>query len=104
MLAPLVIASDTVLGVASNILRWYFLVTTWGHLPACLCRVVCGHLVVGGMLGGDVTWVLERAPKEVALAALPRALPIATGHPAWAAQVGLATSLGLIAPSLPRPY
>jgi hypothetical protein len=53
-------------------------------------RAVYGRHVVGG----DATRLLEHAPKEVALSALPLALFIATGQRAWAAQVRLAMSLG----------
>jgi hypothetical protein len=61
---------------------------------------VYGRLVVGGVLGGDVAWLLERAPKEVTLSTLPRALLAVTGQRTWATQVGLAMSLGLIVLSL----
>jgi hypothetical protein len=46
----------------------------------CLCGLVCGCRIVGGMLSGDTTRLLERAPGEVALFALPRALIAAIGQ------------------------
>jgi hypothetical protein len=56
--------------------------------------VVCGRLVVGGMLGGDTARLLERVPEDVALSSLLRALLAATRQRTWATQVGLAMSLG----------
>jgi hypothetical protein len=97
---PLVTTSDAVLGVTGGIVRQRLL--AWGRLPTCLCMVVCGHLIVGGVLGGDTTWLLECDPEEVALFVLPQAVFAAIGQSAWATQVGLATSLGLVMPSLPR--
>jgi hypothetical protein len=82
---PLVTASDTVLGAASGMAGWCLLVTASGHLLAHLCRVVCSYLIVGGVLSGDTTRLLERAPEEVALSALLWALLTATGQRAWAA-------------------
>jgi hypothetical protein len=49
---------------------WRLLIAAQGCLPTCLCRVVHDHLVVGGVLGGDIAWLLERVPEEVALSAL----------------------------------
>jgi hypothetical protein len=62
-----------------------------------------GRLIVGGVLGVDVAWLLERAPKEVDVSTLLWSFLTATGHRAWAAQVGQATSMGLITPSMLRP-
>jgi hypothetical protein len=59
------------------------------------------RLVVGRVLGGVTTRLLKRAPEEVALSTLLRIMPAASGQCAWAVLVRLATSLGLIAPSLP---
>jgi hypothetical protein len=56
------------------------LVTTWCHLPACLCGVVYGRLVVGGMLGANTVQLLERAPEEVAMSTLTRALVTVIGQ------------------------
>jgi hypothetical protein len=64
---PLVATFDAVLGVAGGVVGRCLLITAQGRLPACLCRAVHDCLVVGGVLGGDATWHLERAPKEVAL-------------------------------------
>jgi hypothetical protein len=83
---PLVTISDVVFGVVSDIVGWCLLVTALGHLPAHLCEAVCGHPVVGGVLDGDVVRLLT-----------------VNGQCTWASQVGLAMSLGLIAPSLQQP-
>jgi hypothetical protein len=85
LLALLVTTSGAILGAVSGIIERCLLIATWGHLPAHLCGAVCGHLVAGGMPGGDAVWILECAPKEVALSALPRALLVATRQCAWAA-------------------
>jgi hypothetical protein len=53
--------------------------------------------------GGDTMRLLKRAPNEVALSALPWALLTMSGQRAWATQVGLAMSLGLVTPSLSWP-
>jgi hypothetical protein len=45
---PLVTASDIVLGAVRGIIRWCHLVAAWGRLPARLCGVVYGRLIVGG--------------------------------------------------------
>jgi hypothetical protein len=92
----LVTASDVFLGVVSYIIGLCVLVAAWVHLPACLCRVVYGRLVVGGVLGGDTAWLLEHTPDEVALSTLPQALVAVTVQHTWAAQLGLAMSPGLI--------
>jgi hypothetical protein len=42
------------------------------------------HLIVGGVLGGDATWLLKHALEEVVLSALPWTLPTLIGHRAWA--------------------
>jgi hypothetical protein len=76
---PLVTASDAVLGAVSCIVERCLLVAARGRLSACLCGAVHGHLIVGGELGGDAVQLLERAPKEVALSALPWALLAAPG-------------------------
>jgi hypothetical protein len=100
---PLVITFDAILGMVSYIVGQHLLVAAWGHLPAQLCGAVHGHLIVGGVLDGDTAWLLKRALEEVALSALAWALLTPTGQHAWATQVGLAMSLWLIVPSLPRP-
>jgi hypothetical protein len=71
--------SDDVLGAVSCIIRRCLIVMAWGRLPAHLCEAVYGCLIVGGVLGGDATRLLEHAPEEVALSALPWALLIANG-------------------------
>jgi hypothetical protein len=63
LLTPLVATFDAVLGAVGGVVRWRLLIATWGHLPTCLCRVVHDCLVVGGVLGGDVARLHERAPK-----------------------------------------
>jgi hypothetical protein len=45
-----------------------------GCLPTSLGRAKYDRLVAGGALDGDVTWLLERVPEEVAMSALSRAL------------------------------
>jgi hypothetical protein len=87
-----------------SIIGRHLLIVARGCLLACLCRVVHTLLVVGGVLGGDAARLLKRALKEVALSALPQALPTAIGQHAWAVLVWLTMSLGLIAPSLPQPH
>jgi hypothetical protein len=63
----------------SGIIGQRILVAAWGRLPAHLPRAMCGGLIVGGMLGGNAARLLERAPEEVALSTLPRALLTVTG-------------------------
>jgi hypothetical protein len=65
-------------------------------LPARLCQVVHGGLIVGGVLGGNTARILECALDEVPLSTMPCALLAANGQRSWAAQVGLTTSLWLI--------
>jgi hypothetical protein len=48
------------------------LVTAWGCLPTHRCGVVHDRLIVDGVLGDDLTRLLERASKEATLFALPR--------------------------------
>jgi hypothetical protein len=97
LLAPLVTASDAVLGTASDIIGRRLLVASWGRL----CVAACGRLVVGGMMGGNTAWLIECALEEVTLSALPWALRIATGHSkAWDAKSveGDVTNLVTMAP------
>jgi hypothetical protein len=103
LLAPLVAAFDALLGTVSSGIGRRLLVSAWGRFPAYLCEAGHDHLVPGGVLGGDATWLLERASKEFALFPLPRALLAATGQCAGAVLVSLAVSLRLIVSSLPSP-
>jgi hypothetical protein len=64
---PLVTTSDAVQGVVSYIIGRCLLVAAWGHLPARLCRAVCGHLIVGGDLGHYTARLLKCAPEEVVM-------------------------------------
>jgi hypothetical protein len=89
----LVAAFDTVLGAARDIIRRRLLIIGQGHLPTCLHRAVHDHLIVGGVLGGDVVQLLECAPKEVALSALLQTLSIVIGQRTWAVLLRLAMSL-----------
>jgi hypothetical protein len=100
LLAPLIAPLDALQGTVSSDIRHLLLVTARGHLPTCRCGVEHDHLVAGVLLGGDVARLLERAYKEVALSALPRALLVASGRRAWATLASLATNLRLITPSL----
>jgi hypothetical protein len=92
----LVVAFDACLGAMSNDVEWCLPVTAQGHLPTRLYGVGHDRLVAGGVLGGDVMWLLERSSEEVAMSALPWALPMATGQRAWVALLSLATNLRLI--------
>jgi hypothetical protein len=103
LLAPLVAAFDALLGTVSSGIGRCLLVSAWGRFPAYLCEAGHDHLVPGGVLGGDATWLLERALKEFALFPLTRALLAATGQCAGAVLVSLAVSLRLIVLSLPSP-
>jgi hypothetical protein len=67
-----------------GVIGWCLLIAARGHPPACLCRAVHYHLIVGGVLGGDATWLLKHALEEVVLSALPWTLPTLIGHRAWA--------------------
>jgi hypothetical protein len=99
--ASLVVIFDVAMGAMNCIIGKRLLVATRGCLAACPCGAVHDCLVVGGVLGGDALRLPERGPKEVALTASPWALLTASGQRNWAAQVGLAMSLGLVVPSLP---
>jgi hypothetical protein len=79
MLALLIIAPDAVLDAASCIIGWHHLVATGRRLLARQCGVVYDRLVVDGVLNDGIAWLLERASKEAALFALPRAPFTATG-------------------------
>jgi hypothetical protein len=103
LLASFVATFDVALGAANCVVGWHLLVTSWGCLPTYLCGAVHGHLVVGGVLGGDALRLPERAPEEVAQSASPRALLTVGRQRNWATQVGLAVSLGLIVSSLLLP-
>jgi hypothetical protein len=64
-----------------------------------LCRVKHGRLVASGVLGGNATWLLKRAPEKVIMSALPRAL-----HVVWARYPGvLRVNLWFTMLSLPLP-
>jgi hypothetical protein len=58
LLTPLVAAIDAILGAISNNVRRCLLVPAQGRFPAPLCRAVHDHLVVGGVLSGDVARLL----------------------------------------------
>jgi hypothetical protein len=60
----LVVAFNAHLGIVSGDVRCHLLVV------ARLCGAEHDCLVAGGVLGGDATWLLERASDEVALFAL----------------------------------
>jgi hypothetical protein len=74
------------------------------HLSASLCWVKHDHLIAGGALGGDATQLLERAPEEVMMSALLRALCTAFGWHTHASLVGLVVNLRFIASSLLLPW
>jgi hypothetical protein len=59
------------------------------------------HVIIGGALGCDATWLLKRVPKEIDMSALPRALCVVLRQHARATLVSLAASLGLTTPTLP---
>jgi hypothetical protein len=63
LLAPLVIASDAVLGEVSYIIRRCLPVAACGCLSTRLCGVVHGRLIVSGEQDGNAAWLLECAPE-----------------------------------------
>jgi hypothetical protein len=71
MLAPLFATFDALLGAIGGDVRRCLHVAAWGRLPASLGKAKRHHIVAGGALGGDVTWFLERVPKEVATSVIP---------------------------------
>jgi hypothetical protein len=79
LLAPLFATFAALLGAMGGDVGRRLPVATRGHLPASLGRAEHDHLIAGGVLGGDATWLLERVPKEVATSVLPRALRTALG-------------------------
>jgi hypothetical protein len=87
----------------SGDVRWRLLVTAQGCLPTCLCGAEHDRLIAGVVLGGDATRLLERAYKEVAQFALPRALLVASGRRTWATLARLVVNLRLVAPFLLSP-
>jgi hypothetical protein len=98
---PLGVALNAHLGAVSGDVRWHLLVAARGRLPAHLCGAEHDRLVAGGVLGGDVVQLLERASEEVVVFTLPLALLTATGQCAWVALVSMATNLRLAVPLLP---
>jgi hypothetical protein len=100
LLAPLFVAFDVILGFMGDGGGRCLLVTTWGCLLASLSRAKHDHLIAGGVLSSDATWLLERVPEEVAMSALVWAPRMALGQHAHAILVSLAVSLGLDMPAL----
>jgi hypothetical protein len=101
--ALLVATLDALLGAVSGDIGWHLIITTRGHLPACLCGAEHDCLIASGVLGGNAVWLLEHAYEDVALSALPWALLTVSERHAWATLVSLAVNLRLIAPSLSSP-
>jgi hypothetical protein len=94
LLAPVFAAISALLGAVSGDARRRLPITAWGHLPASLGRVKHDHLIAGGALVGDATWLLKRVSQEVALFSLSQALCAALGQHARAALASLVVGLG----------
>jgi hypothetical protein len=101
---PLVAAFDALLGAVSGYIGRCFLDAARCQLPASSCRAKHGHLTAAGALGGDAAWLLKRAPEEVIMSALPRALHVAFEQRAHATLASLAVNLWFATPSLPLPW
>jgi hypothetical protein len=65
LLAPILPALDTLLGAVAGDVEQCLLATAWGHLPASLGRKMFGHLIAGGILGGDTAQLLGGVPKNI---------------------------------------
>jgi hypothetical protein len=61
LLAPLLAA----LGILDDDVRWHLLAAAWGRLPTAWGRAKFGHLIAGGILGGDAVQLLGGVPKSV---------------------------------------
>jgi hypothetical protein len=59
LLVPLFTALDALLSSMDDDVRRRLLATALGHLHALLSRTKLGHLVAGGVLGGDAARLLE---------------------------------------------
>jgi hypothetical protein len=77
-------ASDALLGAVGDDAGRCLPITAWGHLPTSLGGAKHDSVVAGGALGGAAAQLLERVPEEVAMSALPWALPTALGQGAHA--------------------
>jgi hypothetical protein len=84
LLMPLFAALDALPAAVDGNVGWCSLTTAWGHLPSSLGLAEHDPLIAGGVLGGDVAWLLKHAPKKVAKLALERALCMALGRHARA--------------------
>jgi hypothetical protein len=60
-------------------------------------------LVSSGVLGGNAAWILKRAPEEVAMSTLLRALRVVLGQRGHITLARLAANLGFDAPTLLSP-
>jgi hypothetical protein len=100
LLAPLLDAFDALLGVVNGDVEQRFLIATWCHLPASLCRAKHDRLVAGGALGGDAMRLLKRALEVVTMYVLSWALCTALKQCAHATLASLAANLGLVALTL----
>jgi hypothetical protein len=70
LLAPLLAALGTLLGVLDSNVKQHLLVADWGHLPAAWGRVMFSHLIAGGVLCGDAAQLLGGVPESVTVLAL----------------------------------
>jgi hypothetical protein len=104
LLVPLVAALDTLLGIVSTDIERCLHVAARGGLPASLCWVKHDHLIDGGALGGDAARLLERAPEEVAMSILSRALCATFRWCARSFLAGLVVNLRFVALSLSLPW
>jgi hypothetical protein len=75
LLAPPLVALNTLLGVVDGDVRRCLLVAAWGCLPASLGRTKFDRLVAGG----DTTQLLGGVPKNIAVFALAWVPPMAFG-------------------------
>jgi hypothetical protein len=66
LLAPLLAALGTLLGVMDGGVERPLLAAARGHLPAAWGQAKFGRLIAGGVLDGDATQLLSGVPENVA--------------------------------------
>jgi hypothetical protein len=62
---PLLDTLGALLGAVDGDIGRRLLAATWGRLPTSLGRMKFGHLIAGGILGGDDARLLGGVPKNV---------------------------------------